>query len=319
MKKILTLVCFCLMLPLVTHAAWWNPTTWETFSFFGWKISREAPVEVKKTVETISEVKTVATPTEIKVIMATTSNTSKEKKVEKLVVEAKRIVPVVKKVVEIPVPVVEKNREPEPVFETIFTSDGVTKFNINEYNKFSSDNGQNVVYVNKKNGSRIVPKSTQNYLDAQIQKQQDDERIQVAERIRAQQVQQQIDAYKKDHPTTTVGGTETIASIEKSYDLKINALRSNEADIRSLASKSSQIYRVAQPWDEEFPGFVDNDYKRGILRKIFQQYSPQEGTSPGGRYMFNNLNRHLTEMVEDISYEITKLENEKQRKILELK
>ena len=129
MKKILTLVCFCLMLPLVTHAAWWNPTTWETFSFFGWKISRKAPAEVEKTLETISEVKTVATPTEMMVIMATTS---KEKKVEKFVEEAKKIVPVVKKVVELPVPVVEKNKEPEPVFETIFTSDGVTKFNINE-------------------------------------------------------------------------------------------------------------------------------------------------------------------------------------------
>jgi hypothetical protein len=39
MKKILTLVCFCLMLPLVTHAAWWNPFTWDTWSIFHWKIS----------------------------------------------------------------------------------------------------------------------------------------------------------------------------------------------------------------------------------------------------------------------------------------
>lgn len=59
-KKILILIC--LLFPLTSYAAWWNPTTWEIFK---WKISIEKPKEVV--------VQNQATITPVVVVEATTT------------------------------------------------------------------------------------------------------------------------------------------------------------------------------------------------------------------------------------------------------
>lgn len=163
---------------MTASALWWNPFTWKIFQ-------KQEPIPQVQTIpERTSEEKINELQKQLdnlKKEQATSTAVPAPQTLE-VIKEAKKTTPItippVNKVVKQSSPVLEKNKEPEPVYESIFTSEGYIKINVGEYNKFSSDNGQNVVYVNKHNGSRVVPKFTQNYLDAQMAKQQEIESLQ---------------------------------------------------------------------------------------------------------------------------------------------
>lgn len=245
MKKLLFSLCLVLVFaPMTASALWWNPFTWKIFQRQEPVAQTEVAIE-KKSEDKINELqrqlddlkKLQASSTSAAVPAPQTLETKREDKNTTPIV-----IPAVKKVVKQSAPVLEKNNEFEPVYENIFTSDGYIKINVDEYNKFSSDNGQNVVFVNKKNGGRVVPKSTQNYLDAQLQKQQEIESLQY-----------KTNSNNNNIITPQITQISPCKSYKSEYSMGEAELKSTEIKFDKQIFELNESYRgqgmVGTPWE----------------------------------------------------------------------
>lgn len=255
---------FCLLLPLTTYASWWNPTTWNSWSFFGWKITREEP-QLDKQESKVSAEETSAT----KLVNTDTPHSATTKKVEiNSTSNIKKEALNLKKEVQSAPTNTQRKNNPEPVYENIFTSNGYVKIDLNEYETFRSDDGNKVVYMNKKTGEKVIPKSTQNYDDNMVLQQSIKEKQEYLDRTTEQNKINQMNEINGEYKIKKDKLDKCIADINRiKLDSAVNT-SSYGSNVGGVTNSSAQAF--------------NSDVQRKMTVEILNLISSPECSSVSG-------------------------------------